>query len=116
MLKTVHPDGHSDEGGMGGPPLYPGSQLSTYTGMADRGLQRLLVRAGRSIERLRLELSTGEDRDLRPAGTDDAVGLTFFATLLPRNVTVTQLTGLGPGGQVVEEVLPRYPPPPRSRK
>jgi hypothetical protein len=110
FLKTVHPDGHSDEGGMGGPPLYPGSLLNTYTGVADRGLQRLLVRAGRSVQRLHLELSTGESRDLLPAGGDDAVGLTFFAALLPRTVTVTQLSGLGPGGQVVEELSPRSPP------
>jgi hypothetical protein len=110
FLKTVHPDGHSDEGGMGGPPLYPGSLLNTYTGAADRGLQRLLVRAARGVQQLHLELSTGESRDLLPAGTDDTVGLTFFAALLPRAVTVTQLTGLGPGGQVVEELPPRYPP------
>jgi hypothetical protein len=115
FLKTVHPDGHSDEGGMGGPPLYPGDQLHTYTGMADRGLQRLLVRASRGVHRLRLELSTGESRDLRPVGTDDAMGLNFFATLLPRTVTVTQLTGLGPGGQVVEDLSPRYPPSPLGR-
>ena len=24
MLETVYPDGHRDEGGMGGPALYPG--------------------------------------------------------------------------------------------
>lgn len=107
MLRTVHPDGHSDEGGMGGPPLYPGSQLSTYTGAADRGLQRFLVRAGRSVHRLRLELSTGESRDLLPSGADDGVGLTFFATLLPRTVMVTRLTGLGPGGEIIEELAPR---------
>ncbi len=110
FLETVHPDGHRDEGGMGGPPLHPGSLLNTYTGMADRGLQRLVVRADRSVQRLHLELSTGESRDLLPAGTDDAGGLTFFAALLPRTVTVTQLSGLGPGGQVVEELSPRYPP------
>jgi hypothetical protein len=110
FLKTVHPDGHSDEGGMGGPPLYPGSPLHIYTGAADQGLQRLLVRTGPSVQRLRLELSTGESRELQPAGTDGAAGLTFFATLLPRTVTVTQLSGLGPGGQVVDEQSPRYPP------
>jgi hypothetical protein len=30
FLETVHPDGHRDEGGMGGPPLYPGSLLNTW--------------------------------------------------------------------------------------
>ena len=110
MLKTVHPDGHSDEGGMGGPPLYPGSLLNTYTGSADQGLQRLLVRTSGRVEQLRLELSNGQSRNLLPAGTDDAVGLTFFAALLPRTVTVIRLAGLGPGGQVVEELSPRYPP------
>jgi hypothetical protein len=115
FLKTVHPDGHSDEGGMGGPPLYPGTQLNTYTGMADQGLQRLLVRADRGVQRLHLELSTGEPHDLLPVGTDDAMGLNFFAALLPRTVTVTQLTGLGADGQVVEDLSPRYPPPSLGR-
>ena len=45
FLETVHPDGHRDEGGMGGPPLYPGSLLNTYTGGSERGLRRVVVRA-----------------------------------------------------------------------
>jgi hypothetical protein len=107
FLRTEHPDGHSDEGGMGGPPLYPGSLLNTYTGAADRGLQRLLVRTSGRVQRLRLKLSTGESRELLPVGTDSAVGLAFFAALLPRTVTVIQLSGLDAAGQVVEEHSPR---------
>jgi hypothetical protein len=37
LLETVHPDGHRDEGGMGGPPLYPGRSLNTYTGGDEPG-------------------------------------------------------------------------------
>src|SRR5215831_5234759 len=29
MIETVHPDGRRDEGGMGGPALYPGQLLNT---------------------------------------------------------------------------------------
>ncbi|MDX6336984.1 MAG: hypothetical protein QOG05_4324 [Streptosporangiaceae bacterium] len=29
FLETIHLDGHRDEGGMGGPPLYPGSLMNT---------------------------------------------------------------------------------------
>jgi hypothetical protein len=45
LMETVHPDGHRDEGGMGGPALYPGRLLNVYTGRADRGLLRVIVRA-----------------------------------------------------------------------
>jgi hypothetical protein len=59
FLETVHPDGHRDQGGMGGPQLYPGRLLNTYSGH-DRGPLRLIVRADPRVARLRLTLTTVE--------------------------------------------------------
>ena len=68
-LETIHPDGHRDEGGMGGPPLYPGTLLNTYTGGSGRGLLRLVVRADPRVARVRVQLAGGELLDLPPLAT-----------------------------------------------
>ena len=65
FLETVHPDGHRDEGGMGGPPLYPGSLLNIYTGGSERGLRRVVVRADPRVARVRVHLASGEPLDYR---------------------------------------------------
>jgi hypothetical protein len=83
MLKTVHPDGRWDEGGMGGPPLYAGQLLNAYTGRAGDGPLRLIVRADPRVRRLRVQLADGESRELPLAAADLVVGVTFFAALLP---------------------------------
>src|SRR5262249_1159773 len=44
FLRTVHPDGRQDEGGMGGPKRPEGGVVSTYIGQADGGLLRVLAR------------------------------------------------------------------------
>ena len=75
LLETVHPDGHRDAGGMGGPPLYPGRSLNTYTGGDDRGLRRIVARTGPQVRWLRMELASGEVRELEPVGSDTARGL-----------------------------------------
>jgi len=102
LLETVHPDGHRYEGGMGGPPLYPGRSLNTYTGGDDRGLRRILARTGPQVRWLRMELASGEVRELQPVGRDTARGLNFFAVLLPWTVSVTTLIGLDADGQILE--------------
>lgn len=102
LLETVYPDGHRDEGGMGGPSLYPGCDLNIYTGGDDRGLRRILARTSPRVRRLRMELASGEIRDLEPVGSDTACSLTFFAALVPWTVRVTALAGLDANGQIVE--------------
>jgi len=48
FLETIHPDGHRDEGGMSGPPLYPGSLMNIYTGGSERvSVLRQLAAAAR---------------------------------------------------------------------
>jgi hypothetical protein len=99
FLETVHPDGHSDEGGMGGDLLYPGQLLNTYTGCHDHGLLRVVVRADPRVARLRLTLSTGERLDLAAVATDPGLGVSFFAALLPRTSDLVSLTPLNADGQ-----------------
>jgi len=117
FLETVHPDGHRDEGGMGGPPLYRGQYLNTYTGGHDQGLQRVVVRADSRVQRLLMELDTGERHELLPVGSDPVVGLTFFAALLPWAICPVSLEGLDGEGRVLSAERPRrIPPPPWKRR
>jgi hypothetical protein len=102
FLETVHPDGHRDEGGMAGPLLHPGSLMNTYTGGSDRGLRRVVVRADARVARVRVELASGELLDLPPLATWSDLGLSFFATLLPRTEGLVSVTAIGTDGQVLE--------------
>jgi hypothetical protein len=102
LLETVHPGGRCDEGGMGGLLLYPGRHLNTYTGADDRGLRRNLARTSSRVRWLRIELASGEVRDLPPVGSDTTRGLNFFAALLPWTAHVTSLIGLDAQGQILE--------------
>jgi hypothetical protein len=77
MLETLHPDGRRDEGGMGGAPLYPGSRYNSYTGRADDGPLRVIIRTDPRVRRLRLGIRTTRDEtlDLLPLAEDPEVGL-----------------------------------------
>jgi hypothetical protein len=102
LLETVHPDGHRDEGGMGGPPLYPGSLLNTYTGGSERGLRRVVVRADPRVARVRVHLASGEPLELPPLATLPDVGVSLFATLLPQAAGLVSVTAIGAQGQELE--------------
>jgi hypothetical protein len=102
FLETVHPDGHRDEGGMGGPPLSPGSLLNTYTGGSERGLRRVVVRADPRVARVRVHLANGEPLELPPLATLPDVGVSFFATLLPQAAELVSVTAIGAQGQDLE--------------
>ena len=112
LLETVHLDGHHDEGGMGGPPLYPGEYLNTYTGGSDQGLRRVIVRCDSQIRRLRMELDTGERRELPPVATDPTADLTFFVALLPWATWPVTLEALDSEGHVLSTSAPRNVPAP----
>lgn len=101
FLRTVHPDGRQDEGGMGGPKLPAGDIITTYLGRADGGLLRVLARTLPVIYWMRLELGSGEVRVLTPVGHDGARGLSFYAVLLPPDQTVTALLPLNLKGEVI---------------
>jgi hypothetical protein len=102
FLETIHVDGHRDSGGMGGPPLYPGSLMNIYTGGADGGLRRVVVRADPSVAQVRLTLTRGEQVVLAPLGTRPDVSVTFFATLLPQTAGLASITATDADGCVLE--------------
>lgn len=102
FLETIHPDGHRDEGGMGGPPLYPGCLMNTYTGGSERGMRRVLVRAGPQVARVRVHVGSGEQLDLPPVAARPDLGLVFFATLLPPSAVLVSVVAIGENGQVLE--------------
>jgi hypothetical protein len=109
FLETIHPGGHRDEGGMGGPPLYPGSLMNTYAGGSDRGLRRVVVRTDPRVARVRVKLASGQQLDLPLLASRPDVGLSFFATLLPRTEGLVSVTAIGADGQVLEpQELSRY--------
>jgi len=101
LIETVHPDGHRDEGGMGGPALYPGRLLNVYTGRADRGLLRVIVRADPRVQRLRFQSQMGEWCDILCNAEDTAVGVTFFAILLPWKTDVMSMQALDADGRAL---------------
>jgi hypothetical protein len=102
FLETIHPDGHRDEGGMGGPPLPPGSLMNTYTGGSDQGLRRVLVRADPRVAVVRVDLGGAEELYLRPVAARADLGLVFFAVLLPLSAALVSVAGIGEDGQVLE--------------
>lgn len=102
FLETIHPDGHRDEGGMGGPPLYPGSLMNTYTGGSERGMRRVLVRADPHVARVRVQLGSGEQLGLPPVAARPDLGLVFFAALLPPSAVLVSVVAIDQNGQVLE--------------
>ena len=103
LLETVYPDGHRDEGGMGGPALHPGHVLNVYTGRSDRGYLRVIVRAGLPVQRLRYQSERGEQADGLINAEDTAVGVNLYAELLPWKTGVATMQALDAGGQVLWE-------------
>jgi hypothetical protein len=101
MVETVHRDGRRDEGGMGGPALYPGHLLNVYTGRADQGPLRVVVRADPRVRRLRLQSERSERCEMLASARDQAVGVNLFAILLPWTTGVTSMQGLDAEGQVL---------------
>jgi hypothetical protein len=87
---------------MGGPLLFPGSLMNTYTSGSDQGLGRVVVRADPRVARVRVQLASGEQLDLPPLATRPDVGVSFFATLLAPTVELASVTAIGTDGQVLE--------------
>jgi hypothetical protein len=109
LLETVHADGHRDEGGMGGPALYPGRLVNVYTGRSDRGYLRVVVRADQRAQRIRFTSERGELCESHAMAEDPEVGVTLFAELLPWKTGVATLQALDADGQVLAEDEPRSP-------
>lgn len=109
FLKTIHPDGRRDEGGMGGPALWPGSVMNVYTGGTGSGPRRIVVRADPRVTRVQVHLVGGERLELPPVATLPDSGLIFFVTLLPRTAALVSLAAVDADGRTLErQDLARY--------
>ena len=86
---------------MGGPAIYPGSLLNVYTGRADQGPLRVIVRADQRVQRLRFHSGQGEQCELLPVTDAPAVGVTLFAILLPWRTGIASMEVLDADGQVL---------------
>jgi hypothetical protein len=106
MLENVHPDGHRDEGGMGGPVLYPDQLVNLYTGRADTGPLRVIVRADLRVRQLRLRSQRGEQCEMRPVTADADLGVTFFAILVPWDSGLASIEALDADGQLLNDESP----------
>jgi hypothetical protein len=72
-----------------------GYATASYTGRADHGFLRVIVRADRRVRRLRFQSEMGERCDfLLPTVSDEILGVTFFAALLPWETGLVSLQGL----------------------
>jgi hypothetical protein len=111
MMETVYADGRRDQGGMGGPALYPGDLLNVYIGRADQGPLRVVARTDPRVQRLRLQSESGEGCDMfAPSAHDTAAGVNLFAMLLPWTTNVTSIQGIDADGQALTSRVPRNPP------
>jgi hypothetical protein len=64
-------------------------------GGADPGFLRVIVRADRRVRQLRFQSEMGERCDmLLPTVSNDILGVTFFAALLPWETSLISLQGL----------------------
>jgi hypothetical protein len=76
--------------------------MNTYTGGADGGLRRVVVRADPRVAWVRVQLASGERIKLPPLATRPDVGVSFFAALLPQTAGLVSVTALDTGGEVLE--------------
>jgi hypothetical protein len=113
MLETVHADGRRDQGGMGGPALYPGELLNVYVGRADQGPLRVVVRTDPQVQRLRLQSEGGAQCDFfAPSAHDPAVGVNLFAVLLRWTTDVISIQAMDADGLVLTSRTQRTRPLP----
>jgi hypothetical protein len=76
--------------------------MNTYTGGAERGLRRVVVRADPRVAHVRVQLASGERIELPSLATRPDIGVSFFATLLPPTAGLVSVTGLDAGGEALE--------------
>jgi hypothetical protein len=72
---------------LGGPVLSPNQLLNLYTGRANPGLLRIIVRADPRVRQLRFRSQRGERCDIQPVADDVETGVTFLASCFVGNRT-----------------------------
>ncbi len=91
-------------GGMAGPALYDGESINLSVHRSDQGPTYVVARADPRIRRLRLSLATGDEVTVLPVAESDALGLTFFACILPAPLLAA--TGVDAEGRAFDGYRP----------
>jgi hypothetical protein len=103
MIRVTDPDGRIlHEGGGGGPALYPGDLMHVSTGGSDEGPYALLARVHPDIRRVELTTAAGEIMNVPLYDSADFPEVRFAALLVPRDLHLDCVTGLGGNGEELE--------------
>jgi hypothetical protein len=90
------------EGGAGGPALGPGELMSVSTGGGDEGPYCILVRVHPGIRRVAVTTEAGETLSMAVYDAPDFPEVRFAVLLVPRDLRLAAVTGLGPDGRQLE--------------
>ena len=90
------------EGGAGGPALSPGQLMNVSTGGGDEGPYCILARVHPGIRRVAVTTEAGEVMDVPLYDAPDFPEVRFAVLLVPRDLRLAAVTGLGPDGRELE--------------
>jgi hypothetical protein len=109
MIRVTAADGRVlHEGGAGGPALYPGDLMKVSTGGSDEGPYCLLARVHPDIRRVQLATAAGDIMNIPVYDADDFREVRFAALLVPRDLRLDSVTGLGKSGEELERFDLRF--------
>jgi hypothetical protein len=90
------------EGGAGGPALGPGQLMNVSTGGGGEGPYCLLARVHPDIRRVAVTTEAGEIMNMPVYDAPDFPEVRFAVLLVPRDLRLAAVTGLGPDGRQLE--------------
>ncbi len=105
MAQVVDADGHRWGGGMGGPPLWPGSRVNSSVHSADRGPHLMVLRVAADVRAIVAILSDGTRQDLRLWGDVNRLGARAAVLIYPRELDLHRLLLLDHRGQELPDTV-----------
>jgi hypothetical protein len=90
------------EGGAGGPALERGQLMNVSTGGAAEGPYCILVRVHPDIRRVEVTAQAGETMNMPVYDSPDFPDVRFAVLLVPRDLRLSAVIGLGPDGRQLE--------------
>ncbi len=105
MAQVVDADGHRWGGGMGGPPLWPGSRVNSSVHSADRGPHLMVLRVAVDVRATVAILSDGTREDLRLWGDVNRLMVRAAVLIYPRELDLHRLVLLDHHGQELPDTV-----------
>jgi hypothetical protein len=90
------------EGGAGGPALVPGQLMNVSTGGGDEGPYCILARVHPDIRSVAVTTEAGGAMNMTVYDAPDFPEVRFAVLLVPRDLRLAAVTGLGPDGRQLE--------------